>query len=100
MKLKILAFAAALALATNLSAQTFTTLHSFTGSDGGAPWAGLVLSGISLYGTTAYGGSSSNGTVFAVNTDGTRFMILHSFSGVSDGANPYAGLHLLSRICG
>ena len=48
------------------------------------------------------GGSSGNGTVFAVNTDGTGFTNLHSFTaGVdlqlytnSDGAYPYAGLIL------
>ena len=50
------------------------------------------------------GGSSGNGTVFAVNTDGTGFTNLHSFTAAStnglipstnsDGANPEAGLIL------
>jgi uncharacterized repeat protein (TIGR03803 family) len=80
--------------AVNTDGTGFTTLHSFSGNnDGASPYAGLVLSGNTLYGTTYYGGSSSNGTVFAVNTDGTGFRNLHSFSG-SDGANPYAGLIL------
>src|SRR2546425_442496 len=53
------------------TAQTFTTLHTFTaGSDGANPQAGLVLSGNTLYGTAYGGGSSSNGAVFKVNTDG------------------------------
>src|ERR1043166_3739325 len=93
-----------------VTAQTFTTLHSFTAtspatnsnSDGANPFAGLITnsSGTTLYGTAYQGGSSSNGTVFAVNTDGTGFKVLHSFTGVtpgginSDGANPYAGLVL------
>src|SRR5439155_11233472 len=41
------ALIAALGLITanRVPAQTFTTLHSFTnGSDGGKPWAGLILS--------------------------------------------------------
>jgi uncharacterized repeat protein (TIGR03803 family) len=73
----------------------FTNLHSFTGgSDGGNPYAGLILSGNTLYGTASVGGSSDNGTVFAVHTDGTGFTTVHSFSGRSDGGNPYAGLIL------
>ena len=45
----------------------------------------------------------ANGTVFAVNTDGTGFTNLHSFTAASgslvsitnsDGASPYAGLIL------
>ncbi len=56
-----------------LTAQTFTTLHSFTGppSDGANPQAGLVVSGNTLYGTCDYGGSAGNGTGFALNTNGT-----------------------------
>jgi uncharacterized repeat protein (TIGR03803 family) len=60
--------------------------------DGANPNAGLVLSGGTLYGTTATGGSWGGGTVFAINTNGTGFMLLHAFTGGSDGANPWAGL--------
>ena len=60
--------------------------------------AGLILSGNTLYGTAVYGGSSGDGTVFAVNTDGTGFTTLHNFTatvyGQRDGAFPYAGLIL------
>jgi uncharacterized repeat protein (TIGR03803 family) len=71
-----------------------TNLHNFTGgSNGATPYSGLLLSGNTLYGTTAYGGSSSVGTVFKVNTDGTGFTNLHSFTG-GDGANPYPSLIL------
>src|ERR1035437_6574084 len=46
----------------------FTNLHSFTnGSDGAYPQAGLIISGNTLYGTAEAGGSSGDGTVFAVN---------------------------------
>src|SRR6266581_3357640 len=81
--------------AINTDGTGFTTLHSFTGgSDGRSPPAGLILSDNFLYGTAPYGGSSGSGTVFKVNTDVTGFMILHSFAGPSDGANPSAGLIL------
>src|SRR5947207_15689926 len=100
--------------ASRVSAQTFTTLHSFTpaspyttnNSDGAYPQAGLItnLSGTTLYGTAYQGGSSGNGTAFSVDTDGTGFGLLHSFTATStnpsaaytnsDGANPYAGLIL------
>jgi uncharacterized repeat protein (TIGR03803 family) len=80
----------------------FTNLHSFTATsgsfgtncDGSNPWAGLVLSGNTLYGTTTYGGLSGWGTVFKINTDGTAFTNLHSFVYDSDGAVPFAGLIL------
>src|ERR1035437_150540 len=87
--------------AGRVTAQTFTTLHSFIWrSDGAAPEAGLILSGNTLYGTALEGGTSGYGTVFAVNTDGTGFTNLHSFTAYSGpypytnsgGANPQAGL--------
>jgi len=103
-----------LILANRVTAQTFTTLYSFaagsgyypnlTNSDGARPWAGVIISGNTLYGTTEYGCSSGNGTVFAVNTDGTGFTNLHSFTASStnssgaytnsDGTKPRAELIL------
>jgi len=94
--LPVLIAALGLMLAGRVTAQTFTTLYSFTSrdptyhtnSDGTTPVAGLILSGNTLYGTASSGGSSGGGTVFAVNTDGTGFTILHSFTAAS-GAPPY-----------
>jgi uncharacterized repeat protein (TIGR03803 family) len=81
--------------AAQLTAQPFTTLHSFTnGIDGAVPEAGLVLSGNTLYGTARIGGGASNGTVFAVKTDGTGFTTLYSFGYGGDGSDPEAGLLL------
>ena len=85
----------------------FKTLHNFsahnTNTDGANPEAGLVLSGNTLYGTAYAGGSSGNGTVFALNTDGTGFTNLYSFTALSsgtngDGANPSGGLLLSGNI--
>src|SRR5260221_7041137 len=87
-----------LILTGQLTAQTFTNLYGFTGgSDGGDTYAGLISSGNTLYGTTTGGGSSGNGTVFAVNTDGSGFTNLYSFTGGNDGSAPYAGLILSSN---
>jgi len=95
----------ALLPAGRVTAQTFTTLHSFTAtadngnfsstnSDGATPYyAGLIVSGTTLYGTAQQGGNSGKGTVFALNTDGTGLTTLHSFA-VNDGAWPQAGLIL------
>lgn len=98
-----------LLMAGPVPAQTFTALHNFTGGDDGAvPFAGLLLSGNTLYGTAGYGGSSGVGTIFRVNTDGAGFTNLHSFTtrshnstGVytnSDGAGPSAGLLLSGNM--
>src|SRR5580704_8551166 len=95
-----------------VTAQTFADVYSFmaegydssneseTNSEGSYPSAGLVLSGNTLYGVANAGGTNGTGTVFAVNTDGTGFTVLHTFtllinSTNSDGANPQAGLLLL-----
>jgi uncharacterized repeat protein (TIGR03803 family) len=71
-----------------------TVLHIFSGgtSDGCYPQQGLVKDKKgSLYGTTMYCGSSSEGTIFKIDTVGSE-TILHSFAGgSSDGANPYLG---------
>jgi uncharacterized repeat protein (TIGR03803 family) len=87
---------------TNL--HTFTALHNGTNSDGNQPLAGLILSGNTLYGTALYGGTNGNGTIFAINTNGSGFTNLHSFTAAnydasfnitnSDGTFPAAGLIL------
>src|SRR5579862_4669700 len=74
-------------------AQTFTTLHSFSGTDGAAP-SGLILSWGVLYGTTVVGGIITNGTVFKINTDGTGFTNLYKFTGGTDGIAPQGSLVL------
>jgi len=82
---------------TNLYTFTTATFPSHlstvaTNSDGGGPEGRLVLLGNTLYGTAAGGGSNGFGTIFGVNTDGTGFTNLHTFSRSSNGFNPRAGL--------
>jgi uncharacterized repeat protein (TIGR03803 family) len=88
----------------NIDGTGFTTLHQFspccTNSDGSQVDSGLVLSGNTLYGTAATGGSGGSGTVFALSTDGSSFTTLYDFTPVdnnltnSDGAGPRGGLVL------
>jgi uncharacterized repeat protein (TIGR03803 family) len=78
----------------------FGIIYSFTnGTDGSGPAAGLIVSGNTLYGTAENGGSGGHGTVFKVNTDGSGFVTIYSFTANthgtnSDGANPVASLVL------
>ncbi len=95
MKLLCLATFAMAMTAAHLTAQVFTTLHSFTsGSDGANPIAGLVLSGNTLYGTTSGGGPSGYGTVFKVNTNRAGYTTLYRFTGANNQAYPETGLLL------
>jgi uncharacterized repeat protein (TIGR03803 family) len=49
-----------------------------------------------LYGTTAFGGASGSGTVFRLDTKG-KLTDLYSFTGYSDGNEPWAGVILDSQ---
>jgi len=92
-------------LAILASAQTFTVIHTFTGSaDGGYPYAGLVVdqSG-NLYGTANVGGRGTCppqnigcGTVFkmAKTKSGWTFQRLYAFRGGNDGQGPYGPVTL------
>ncbi|MGE5250446.1 MAG: choice-of-anchor tandem repeat GloVer-containing protein, partial [Bacteroidota bacterium] len=73
----------------NLDGSGFTVLHEFAGGpdDGWKPWSGLAISGSTLYGSTVYGGphGETGGVLYAMNTDGSAFRLLHSFGGPGDG---------------
>ena len=84
----------------------FTVLHQFTAIDpvartnaaGASPCAALLLSGNRLSGTASAGGAGAAGVVFALNSNGAQFNVLHSFTPVAasgtnaDGAFPVAPL--------
>jgi uncharacterized repeat protein (TIGR03803 family) len=75
---------------------SFSLLYSFTGTgaDGSSPQAGLELApNGTLYGTTAYGGTGDNGTVFKINVDGSGYTVLYGFSGTGAiSGNPAVSL--------
>jgi uncharacterized repeat protein (TIGR03803 family) len=73
-------------------------IHSFNGTDGCEPLAGLIMDAAgNLYGTTSACGAYSGGTVFELSPDGsggwTR-KVLHNFGNAMDGFEPQAGLTL------
>ncbi len=76
-----------------------TVLYSFQGgTDGEAPYGSLIMdSAGNLYGTTIFGGTSSNcgslgcGTIFILDPTGKE-TVLYSFQGGTDGDDPYASL--------
>ncbi|MGA9308280.1 MAG: choice-of-anchor tandem repeat GloVer-containing protein [Candidatus Sulfotelmatobacter sp.] len=81
------------------SGWSYTVLHTFTGPDGGTPFAGLIFDAAgSLYGTTVDGGIGTAacpggcGVVFKLtpNADGSwTESVLHIFVG-SDGDHPFS----------
>ena len=84
-----------LTISTSNNVSVFTPLYSFADSgDGEYPSAGLILSGNTLYGTAFGGGANNYGNVFAINTNGTSFTNLYSFTGGNNGQYPDAGVIL------
>jgi len=79
------------------TAWTETVLHSFDGTDGAAPWGGVIFdSAGNLYGTTTVGGEAADGVVFKLSPPKpgrTRWTetVLFSFSG-TNGATSDASL--------
>jgi uncharacterized repeat protein (TIGR03803 family) len=74
-----------------------SVIYRFTGGDGAAPAAGLIVVSGALVGTTSAGGTAKActggcGTVFELSTDGRKERVLYNFSGGADGANPVAAV--------
>ena len=78
----------------NPASGKYAVLHSFTGPpDGAEPRAALIRDAAgNLYGTTYYGGTSHQGTVFKILN--RTITVLYSFAGSPDGSHPSAGLVL------
>jgi uncharacterized repeat protein (TIGR03803 family) len=95
------AYGAGTVFAVSTNGTGFTNLYNFDYTNGANPQADLLLLGNTLFGTTVNGGDSNGwGTIFAINTNGTRFTNLFTFT-LTNGANPYAGLALVSNVlCG
>jgi uncharacterized repeat protein (TIGR03803 family) len=89
-----------LLLSYHLPAQSLTTLYSFSDADGSQPQSPLVYSGGTLYGATRYGGETGHGVVFKLDTNGTAFSKVYTFtdSDVDGNASgPYGRLLVLSN---
>lgn len=82
------------------SSWVFSTLYGFAGgSDGADPIGGVVIGPYgALFGTTQQGGPENDGTVYALTPPSTFCQsltcywdetILHTFTGVPDGFNPW-----------
>jgi uncharacterized repeat protein (TIGR03803 family) len=83
-----------LAAALPLSAQTFTTLGRFNGTNGAGPYA-VPAQGPNgqLYGATGYGGANDQGAVYELTPQGLT--LLHTFSEL-EAAQPFASFLLTS----
>jgi uncharacterized repeat protein (TIGR03803 family) len=98
-KVVLLALVISLNLANRANAQTvFINLHNLAFTNGVGPYASLIVSGNTLYGTThTYGGGTGggSGSVFRMATDGSGFTNLHTFSSIApDGGALYGDLVL------
>ena len=73
------------------------TLYTFPIDSNGDTWAGIVFDAAgNIYGTTTYGGANGSGTLYKLTHSGGvwTFTTLYTFTGGSDGANPWASLTL------
>jgi uncharacterized repeat protein (TIGR03803 family) len=79
----------------NMDGTGYVTLHTFNSTaDGTGVRDRLLLKDSTLYGTTDDFGPGGCGTVFKINTDGSGFNVLHSFSSMAEGYS-YSGLTVL-----
>jgi uncharacterized repeat protein (TIGR03803 family) len=74
-------------------AGVLTILYAFSGTaDGAFPYAGVIQgTDGNFYGSTSQGGVSGAGTIFQLTPSGA-LTVLYAFTGVDDGAYPYAGV--------
>jgi len=87
--------------AVNTDGTGFTNLYSFSGyysmytgpnADGGQPLDSLIVLGNALYGTTPWDGTLGTGTLFTMNTNGTKFTCIYHYNDTNAGAYSVAGL--------
>ncbi len=73
----------------------FHVLFGFSDSNGMWPYHSPILAGSIFYGMCTYGGNGNgyngDGTIFQIDTDGSDFQLLHTFTGdVNDGSGPHS----------
>jgi uncharacterized repeat protein (TIGR03803 family) len=68
----------------------YQILHDFIGApDGNAPFCGLLqATNGALYGVTHLGGTNDQGAIFTIQTNGSGYQVLYSFTNNPDGASP------------
>jgi uncharacterized repeat protein (TIGR03803 family) len=66
----------------NTDGTGYAVIHAFTGStrDGSLPYSNPTAAGSILIGMTSRGGANHQGSLYAINDDGTGFHILYSFA--------------------
>jgi gliding motility-associated-like protein len=68
---------------------SFTKLYDFGAApDGERPFGSLLKQGTVLYGMTIRGGTTGDGTIFKINTDGSGYSKLFDFTAASTGSDP------------
>lgn len=86
--------------AVDVDGSDYHVLHKFPyggpsskGPEGHTAQSGLVVIGSRLYGTTTLAGEYGSGTIYALDTSGENYEVLHHFRfGVQDGASPLSSL--------
>jgi uncharacterized repeat protein (TIGR03803 family) len=97
--LTLAVLAALLTISAPAQAQTELVLHNFHGNDGDGPESRLIFDNAgNLYGTTPVGGTFGYGNVFELSPKGNgkwEEKVLYSFTGGTDGANPFSDAYVL-----
>jgi gliding motility-associated-like protein len=72
---------------------SFTKLYDFGLSpDGAVPFGSLYNDGTFLYGMTLRGGTTGDGTIFKIKSDGTGYVKILNFNGVTTGTDPWGAV--------
>lgn len=83
----------------NPATRAFSQLRSFDGTDGDQVFNGLAVDGTRLYGVGKFGGDHGDGTLFAINTDGGGFEVLHHFNvDAGTGHHPHSAPVLVGNV--
>jgi uncharacterized repeat protein (TIGR03803 family) len=95
------AFLSVLRKAFSIPTAVFNELYAWSGGAGyDFPVGNLVLYSGYFYGVAQQGGASESGYIFKIKTDGTNFLILHTFNNDglrTDAVAPASGMTLASN---
>ncbi|HXW72119.1 MAG TPA: choice-of-anchor tandem repeat GloVer-containing protein [Methylocella sp.] len=80
------------------TANNFSTLVTFTGTNGADPYGNIALRGDYIYDTTYTGGSANLGTILRVKKDGTDFKTVYIFTNANNGEHPDSILRFVGDV--